>query len=260
MPAELRTERRDATLLLTLSDPSTRNALSEQIYAAGIESLNVAESDDELRAIVIQGDGGTFCAGGDIQRLLKRREGPRDAQRAAIDRLHEWVAALRAFPKPVIACVEGAAAGAGFSLALACDLIVAAEDARFVVSYGRVGLSPDGGAIWHLSRALPRHLVLQLGWLAEPIGARRLEALGLVARVAAPGEALAAALELAERLGRQTAPNVVASVKELASHWPPLPLAEHLVAEREHFVENLFHRNGGEGLRAFLEKRKPTFE
>src|SRR2546421_8834243 len=108
-----------------------------------------------------------------------------------LEHLHQFVEALRVFPKPVIAAVEGAAAGAGFSLALACDLVVAAEDARFILSYARVGLTPDGGATWHLSQALPRQLLQQWMWLAEPVSARQLLALGLVHLVADSGPALA---------------------------------------------------------------------
>ena len=96
--------------------------------------------------------------------------------------------------------MEGFAAGGGMSLALACDLIVAAADARFVMSYGRIGLTPDGGGSWHLARALPRALALELLWLATPIGAPRLHELGLVNRVTDKGQALNEALALATRL------------------------------------------------------------
>lgn len=259
MPSELRTERRGATLLLTVSDPSTRNALSEQVYAAGIEALEVAESNADIRCVVWQGDGEHFCAGGDIRRLMRRRGEDPQLQRDTVDRFHDLIQALRVFPKPVIASVEGAAAGAGFSLALACDLIVAAEDARFVASYGRVGLSPDGGLSWHLLQALPRQLVTEMLWLAEPMSARELQAHGLVSRVVDSGQALTQALALAERLADNAAPNALASAKELVRTWPPRGLNEQLAAEREHFVDNLFHDNGAEGLAAFLAKRRPRF-
>jgi enoyl-CoA hydratase/carnithine racemase len=259
MSSELRTERRDATLLLTISDPQTRNTLSEQVYAAGIEALNVAGDDDTVRCVVLQGEGGTFCAGGDLQRLARRREEDPEVQRATIDRFAAFVDALRVFPKPVIASVEGAAAGGGFALALACDLIVAAEDARFVMSYARVGLTPDGGSSWHLIQALPRQLVAQLVWLAEPATAQQLHAHGVVNWVTDSGQALAQALRIAARLAESAAPNALADAKELLRSWPPRPMAEHLAAEREHFVDNLFHANGAEGIRAFLDKRKPRF-
>jgi enoyl-CoA hydratase/carnithine racemase len=130
MPAELVSERRGATLVLTISDPATRNTLSTQVIAAGIEALRASEAKDEVRTVVLRGAGAHFCAGGNLQGLLERRAAGRPVQHRMIEHLHDFVTAIRAYPKPVIAAVEGAAAGAGFSLALACDLIVASADAR----------------------------------------------------------------------------------------------------------------------------------
>jgi enoyl-CoA hydratase/carnithine racemase len=261
MPAELLSARQGSALVLTISDPAARNALSPQVYAAGVEALQTAESSPDVRCVVLRGDGAHFCAGGDLQRLraTRLRDDGADAQRASIDRFHALVEAIAGCPKPVIAAVEGWAAGGGCSLALACDLIVAAEDARFVMSYGRIGLSPDGGGSWQLAQRLPRALALQLLWLAEPVAAAQLQRWGLVNQVAPPGEALAQALQLAERLA-QMAPNALASVKELVAAAPARRLAGQLADEREHFVANLFHHNGLEGLQAFLDKRPARFD
>lgn len=259
MPAELLTERRGATMILTLSDPATRNTLSPQVYAAGIEALNTADADDSLRCVVLRGDGEHFCSGGDLNRLAATRQHGSAADQAQnIERFHAFVQALRDFPKPVIAAVEGFAAGGGCSLALACDLIVAAESARFVMSYGRAGLSPDGGGSWHLGRALPRALALQMLWLPEPMPARRWHELGLVNVIADAGQALGEAMRLAERLAAM-APNAIASAKELVAAAPDASLQAQLQAERDHFVANLFHDNGAEGLSAFFDKRAPHF-
>jgi len=159
----------------------------------------------------------------------------------------------------VIAAVEGAAAGAGFSLALACDLIVAADDAIFVMAYSNVALSPDGGASWSLSQALPRQLVSELLLGGERIGARRLHELGLVNRVAASGNALDEAMALAEKLDTR-APNVLASIKELINDAAGATLAAQLASERDHFVKNLHHANAGIGIAAFLAKQSPNYE
>lgn len=258
MTSELLTERHDSTLVLTISDPETRNTLSEAVITAGIEALGTAESDATIRSVVLRGAGSHFCAGGNLQGLIARRDAGPPAQVNMLERLHQWIEAMRTCPKPVLAAVEGAAAGAGFSLALACDLIVAAQDARFILSHAKLGLSPDGGATWHLARALPRPLAQQLVWLAEPVGAPQLQGWGLVHRVVDPGQALAAALELGARLA-QFAPNALASGKELLHHAPGRTLAEQLAAERDQFVLNLFHANGAEGLQAALAKRAPRF-
>ena len=259
MPSELLTRQEDQTLILTLSDPATRNSLSPQAVAAAVEALDRADGDPGIRAVIMRGDGAHFCAGGDLNRIGGARARPPEAQAASIELFHGLIDSLRSCSKPVIAAVEGFAAGGGMSMALACDLIVAAKDARFVMSYARVGLSPDGGSTWHLARALPRALALELIWLAEPQSAERLHHLGVVNRLAEPGQALAQALAVARQLAGM-APNAVASVKELVQQAPERSLPEQLRAERDEFVANLFHDNGGEGLAAFFGKRKPDFK
>jgi enoyl-CoA hydratase/carnithine racemase len=258
MTAQLKSTTEGATMVLTLSNPQQRNALDPAIYAAGVEALNGAENSAEIRSVVIVGEGAWFCAGGSLQRLRdNRREAPA-VQAESIDALHNWIDSIRTFPKPVIAAVEGAAAGAGFALALACDLIVAARDAVFAASYGTVGLSPDGGLSWHLAQSLPRQLASE--WLmgGERIEAARLHAAGLVNELADSGQALAAALALAQRLGER-APNAIASVKELLNDAVGSSLAAQLAQEREHFVRNLHHANAGIGIDAFLAKEKPRY-
>jgi enoyl-CoA hydratase/carnithine racemase len=258
MSARLRSERRDSVLLLTLSDPPTRNSLSPEASADGLVALEIARSDPAIRCVVLRGDGNHFCGGGNLPRLLGVRDVGPDAQQASMQRLHGFVDALVALPKPVIAAVEGFAAGAGVGLVLACDLVVAAEDARFVLSYGRVGLSPDAGSTWQLAHRVPRALALRMLWLPEPMTAARWQALGLVDEVVAPGQTLDQALQLAARLGAM-APNALASAKALMNAAVDSTLQAQLDLEREHFVRNLFHANGGEGIRAFLDKRPPRF-
>lgn len=258
MPSELLTERRGGVLVLTLSDPATRNTLSAQAISAGIEALGVAEADAQVRCVVLRGDGANFCAGGNLHGLAERRQAGAPAQIEMLELLHHFIEAMRAFPKPILACVEGAAAGAGFALALACDLIVAAEDARFTLSYARIGLSPDGGAIWQLAQALPRALVQQMVWLAEPVSARVLHQQGIVNWVVGKGQAFAEALRIAEGLSA-LAPNAIASGKELLQRAPHAAFGDQLASERNHFVANLFHANAAEGLQAFFDKRAPRF-
>lgn len=259
MPAELLSHSQGHTLVLTISNPEQRNALGPAIYAAGIEAMGVAESSTEVRSVVITGAGKLFCAGGNLQRLLSNREQPPAVQAQSIEGLHNWIECIRTFPKPVIAAVEGAAAGAGFSVALACDLMVAASDAVFVMAYSNLGLSPDGGGSWHIGRALPRQLATELLMLGERITPQRLHTLGMVNRVSAPGAALTEALALAERLNTR-APNASSSVKELLNDAPHTTLSTHLAHEREHFVANLHHANAGIGINAFLAKKPAQFQ
>jgi enoyl-CoA hydratase/carnithine racemase len=259
MTAEIKSTSQGQTMVLTLSNPEHRNALGPEMYAAGVEALSIAESSAEVRSVVISGEGGHFSAGGNLQRLLGNREQPAEVQAQSIEGLHSWIEAIRTFPKPVIAAVEGAAAGAGFSLALSCDFIVAADNAVFVMAYSQVALSPDGGASWSLARALPRQLVNELLMCGERLGAARLQVLGLVNQVTSPGGALAGALALAEKLNGR-APNALASIKELVNEATASSLSEQLARERDHFVKNLHHVNAGIGIAAFLAKQTPRFQ
>ena len=258
MGASLKSHSQGQTLVLTISNPEHRNALGPDIYAAGVEALSVAESNPDVRTVVLTGEGAHFCAGGNLQRLLGNRQLPPQVQASSIEGLHNWIETIRAFPKPVIAAVEGACAGAGFSLALACDLVVAARDAVFVMAYSNVGLSPDGGATWSLMRALPRATALELLMAGERIDAQRLAQLGVVTRVSDAQFALNDALALAEKLNAR-APNALASIKELSNDALVMSLHEQLTQERDHFVRNLHHPNAGEGIQAFLDRRAAQY-
>ena len=259
MNAELKLGQQDSTLVLTLSNPEFRNALGPEIYAAGMTALAQVSQSTAIRSVVITGEGANFCAGGNLNRLKANRQQPRSVQEQSIETFHAWIEAIRACPKPVIAAVEGAAAGAGFSLALACDLVVAARDALFVMAYSNIALSPDGGGSWLLARALPRQLASELMLMGERIKAPRLQELGVVNRLAEPGQALSDALAMAVKLNER-APNSLASIKALAHAAASQGLSAQLAQERDAFVNNLHHANGGEGVAAFLEKRSPRYE
>lgn len=259
MSAELQASRQDATLILTLSNPGARNALHPDMYAAAIETLSTAERDDSIRAVVLTGADNFFSAGGNLNRLLENRSKDPSVQAEAIDNLHGWIEAIRDCPKPVIAAVEDTAAGAGFSLALACDLIVAGTSAKFMMTYVKVGLTPDGGGSWFLCNALPRQLAAECLIEGKPILAPRLQELGLVNRVVADGDALANALAWADQLAGLS-PNAVERIKALTNEAQSNTLAQHFESEKRNFVESLHHRDAHEGITAFLEKRKPRYK
>jgi len=259
MTAQLKSHSVGQTLVLTLSNPELRNALGPEIYSAGIEALNAAESNTDIRSVIITGEGPNFCAGGNLHRLLHNRTLPPEYQAQSIDGLHAWLETIVTFPKPVLAAVEGAAAGAGFSLALACDFLVAASNSVFVMAYSNVALSPDGGGSWQLTRALPRSLVNQWMMLGEKITAQQLFQHGLLNQVTEPGQAQETALALAERLNHR-APNTLASIKELVNTAISQDLFAQLALEKQHFVKNLHHPNAGIGIQAFLDKQTPHYK
>jgi len=192
---------------------------------------------------------------GNLRRLRQRDAGQ---GRRNIAAFHAFVRALRDTPLPVIAAVEGAAAGAGFSLAVACDLVVAARDARFVMAYVRVGLNPDGGASALLSRGLPHQVVAEILFEGGVIAAERLHGYGVVNRLAAPGEARDTALTWARRLasGPRAALGRAKRLIEAAQHTP---LAPQLDLEADLFLEAAAHPEAAEGMNAFLDKRTPAF-
>lgn len=246
-------------MVLTLHNPQSRNAMDTGVYAAGVEALNAAGDNRDIRSVVIVGWGDTFSAGGDLRPLQENRTNPSGVQEGLLDALHLFIDTVNTFPKPIVAAVEGAALGSAFSLVLACDMIVAAQGAIFALSHGHVGLTPDGGATWQLARALPRNLAAEISLLGDGLTAERLHALGLVNRLSNPGMALSDALLLAETLN-QRAPNVVEATKELLAAAPRASLAEQLHAERVQFLKSLGHANGGIGIAAFLHKQTPDFE
>ena len=258
MPAQLISTSEGQTMVLTLSNPEYRNALGPEMYAAGVEALNAAETNPDIRSVIITGEGGIFSAGGNLQRLQNNRQQPPEVQAQSIEGLHSWIEAIRTSSKPVIAAVEGPAAGAGFSLALVCDLIVAASNSVFVMAYSSIALSPDGGGSWSLSRLLPRQLATELLMCGERIGADRLQQMGIVNRITEPGQSLQHALAWAAQLNAR-APNALASIKELLAEADGSSLNAQLARERDHFVKNLHHANAGIGIGAFLSKEKPKY-
>jgi len=258
MTEQLKSSSHGSTMILTISNPDARNALGPGIYAAGIEALNIAADQRDVQSVVITGEGEHFSAGGNLQRLLDNRAKPPEHQAASVDTFHAWIECLETFPKPVIAAVEGAAAGAGFSLVLACDFVVASSESVFSLAYSNVGLSPDGGATWQLARKVPRNLANQWLMLGERLSAATLHERGLVNQVCAPGLALTQALALAEQLNAR-AGNVLSSIKELLATADAENLDTLLDAERDHLVRNLHHANGGIGIQAFLDKTQPRY-
>lgn len=259
MSAEIQASRHEATLILTISNPGAKNALHPDMFAAAVEVLSTAERDDTIRAVILTGADNFFCAGGNLNKLLEHRAIDKNEQGAAVDSLRSWIEAIRDCPKPVIAAIEGAAAGAGFSLALACDLIIAGSNSKFAMSYSKVGLTPDGGASWFLTQALPRQLATEILLEGKAVEATRLHELGLINRLVPDGTTLTVAQQWADDLAALSG-HAVERIKSLVREGSSNTLAQHFESEKFHFVESLNHRDALEGINAFLEKRKPHYK
>ncbi|MDM0045768.1 enoyl-CoA hydratase [Variovorax dokdonensis] len=250
--------REGAVLVLAIHTPGKRNAISPGLYDALREALDGVRNDASVGAVVLTGADGYFCSGGDLNLLATRREHPPEVRRGILENLHGLVRYFRDFPKPLVAAVEGGAAGAGLSLALGCDLLVAARDAAFSVAYVKVGLTPDGGATSFLAQVLPRQLLSELCLTGERIGAERLHALGVVNRLTEPGGADAAAIALAAQLagGPERA---MARIKSLCRDAMSSTLDAQLDSEAAFMVESQGDSESAEGIGAFMGKRKADF-
>jgi 2-(1,2-epoxy-1,2-dihydrophenyl)acetyl-CoA isomerase len=253
---ELVLEVAEGVATLTLNRPEALNALTIRLKSDLISAVRELGRDRGVRAVVLTGAGRAFCAGQD----LRERQEP-DAPPLGVElreRYNPLIRALRDLPKPVLAAVNGVAAGAGLSLALACDVRIAGESASFLVAFGRIGLVPDSGATWLLPRLVGAAKAAELALLDEPLSAAEAQRIGLVARVV-PGERLPEeAAQIARRLA-DLAPRGVAYTKRALEQAWDADLDEQL--EREAWLQGLAgatedHR---EGIAAFLEKRPPRF-
>ncbi|WP_299351005.1 oxepin-CoA hydrolase, alternative type [uncultured Shimia sp.] len=235
-----------------------RNALTPEYYAGINAGLERATNDAAIHAVVLAGEGGFFCSGGNLNALKLRRELSMPDRRAKVDELHAIILGIRACPKPVIAAVEGGAAGAGLSLAMACDLIVAGESAKFTLAYVKAGLTPDGGASYALMQAMPRATVARMALLGTPVAAARMYALGAISDLVADDAVLGHARDLALKLGAGPE-QAIANIKSLLNAAETSDLESHLIAERDAVCDALGGDEGAEGIAAFLDKRKPVF-
>ena len=265
-----------AVATITLNRPKSMNALTTEMKAALLEILEQAAADEAVRAVVLTGAGRGFCAGQDMREHAGQLESARDASRPSADganadpagapealgtvRLHynPIVNALVAMPKPVIAAINGVAAGAGAGLALACDLRLAADNASMLMAFAQVGLGADTGASWTLQRLAGRAAALELLLLAEPVSADRLLELGLVTSVVPGGELMAEAAALAARLA--SGPTAAyAAIKQAVTFSAAHGLHEALAKEAD-----LQERLGSSAdhlaaTQAFMRKERPRF-
>lgn len=249
--APLLEDRLGATAVLTLNVPSRRNALSMALRQQLTERLRAIEAEREIRAVVLCGAGGTFCSGGDLTEMDLSDV---VTARMRMERTHQLVRTLARFSKPVVAAVDGWAAGAGFSIALCCDLVVAAEDARFVASFGNVGLIGDLGLLHTLPRRVGEAWARRILLLGETIDAALAERIGIAHTLAPAGRTREAALEWAARLADR-APLAIAMTKTVLTEG----LDALLDRERDIQATLLMSADHQEGKAAFAAKRAPRF-
>ena len=251
-------ERHGRVLKAVNNDPKTLNALSPEFYEGFRKLIEDASVNTELGAIVLTGANGFFCSGGNIKGLKARSEADYETRRSSVDMLHDMIHAMRTCPKPIIAAVDGGAAGAGASIMAACDLIVGARDAYASVAYIKIGMTPDGGSTAFLGTALPRHFMAEMVFTGDKVPLERLHQLGVVNRLAEPGKALDTAMAWAAEIADMPA-SAMAVGKRLINDARLATLREQLDAEADGIANALGGREGAEGINAFLEQRKPDW-
>jgi 2-(1,2-epoxy-1,2-dihydrophenyl)acetyl-CoA isomerase len=252
----------DGVAVLTMNRPERRNALSTAMLEALGTALAEAEENDDVACVVLTGAGGAFCAGGDVKAMAQSNSAKMDydalvavqrrGQRATSGRLH-------AMPKPTIAALPGAAAGAGLALALACDLRIAARSAVLTTAFARVGLAGDYGGTWFLTRLVGTARARELYFLSERLSADEAERLGIINRVVDDDRLEEEALALAARLaaGPRVALGYMKENLNRAENGDEL--GECMDLEATHHLRTMLTEDHREAAAAFADKRQPTF-
>jgi enoyl-CoA hydratase len=242
---------RDGVLEITLNRPQARNAVDQALAEGVAAALDRLDGEEDLRIGILTGAGGTFCSGMDLKAFVTgERPWVGDRGFAGI--------AQRAARKPLVAAVEGYALAGGFEVALACDLIVAARDARFGIPEVKRGLVAAAGGLIRLPRRIPYHLAMELALTGDPVTAERAAEIGIVNRLTEPGGALGAARELAAGIVRN-APLALEASKAVLQRAPEWTEEEAWAKQGELAGPVFGSEDAQEGARAFAEKREPVW-
>ena len=245
--------------LITLARPDNANALDLTMMRELMEAAIACDEDPSIRAIVIDSEGRLFCAGGDLAEFARAGEGLAKLLKEATVYLHAAISRLVRTRAPVIAAVQGHAAGAGFSLAMACDLVLAASSARFTMAYTRAGLVPDGGSTYFLPRLIGRRRTLELMLTNRTLSAEEALQWGLVNRVVADDRLAEEALGLAREIA-QGPTGAFGGVKRIVLRSESETLESQMEIEARAIADAARSADGQEGIRAVLDKRPPTFD
>lgn len=251
--------KQNRVVTLSLNRPDSLNAINEEVSVKLAAALDQAEQDSDAKVIVIKGNGRAFSAGGDIAMIRELAEAEEPIQtKAFMDQANRVIQRMERLGKPIIAAVHGYAFGAGFSLALASDLIVAEAGAKFGLAFAKLGAIPDMGCHYYLTRAVGRWKAKELVWTGGVLTAEDGERLGFVNRLAPPGEAYSAAVRLANELAAGPRYSYQLS-KSLLNRSEQATVDEILELESMGQALAFQTKDHEEGVRAFQEKRAPQF-
>lgn len=252
-------ERADGVVTVTLNRPERKNAGNGRMWRELTEAFDEVANRRDDRVLVVTGAGGAFCSGADIKDPSGVSGDPSDPHLVRMRVFGQAVLALHDVPKPTIAKIGGVAAGAGLSLALQCDLTVAAESARLSEIFSRRGLSVDGGSSWLLPRLVGLHRAKELAFFAEILSATEAAEFGLINRVVPDAELDAFVDDWARRLA-DGPPLALSMTKRLLNSGSQVTMAQALEDEARSQTVNFYSEDTSEAMRAFAEKRQPRFE
>jgi 2-(1,2-epoxy-1,2-dihydrophenyl)acetyl-CoA isomerase len=254
--ATILSETNDSVRILRLNRPEKFNSFNREMALLLIKELDTAATDKAIRAVLITGEGKAFCAGQDLAEAIDEN-GP-GIRTIVEEHYNPIILKIRSLPKPVIAAVNGVAAGAGANIALACDILLAAKSASFIQAFSKIGLIPDSGGTYTLPRLVGINLASALMITGDKLSADEARNFGAVYKVFDDGELQSKALELAQQISLMPT-KAIAFTKELLNKTFSNTLEQQLNAERDLQVSSAESYDYSEGVKAFLEKRKPLF-
>lgn len=252
------TQQHDGIFEITLNRPEAFNALDLDMMTMLAEALSSAATDNSIKGVLLTGAGNAFCAGGDLKWISQQGEEAGSVLYRLAPRFHLSIVEIRRMEKPVVAAINGIAAGGGFSLALACDFRVMGQSTLLRQAYTSSGLSIDGGGSYSLPRLVGLARAMEIMSFDQPIPSAQALEWGLVTKVVPDGSVLSEARAMLSHLGK-TALHSFAWSKRLMIESFNNPLETQLELERQGISDCAAHPNGQEGIKAFVEKRKPAF-
>jgi 2-(1,2-epoxy-1,2-dihydrophenyl)acetyl-CoA isomerase len=241
-----------------LNRPDRLNALDFAVAEALLAALKRVDADTSVKAVTLTGEGRAFMAGGDLSVFQQAGDKAPEVAGKLIGLFHEIVLLIRNMRPPVVAGVQGAVAGGGLGLALACDLVIAADDAKFVPAYTRLGTNPDGGTTWSITRTIGKRRAMEWSMLGDPMSAEEAARVGLINRVVPAARLTEEITAYAKRISEGPA-FAFASVKKLVNDAPTSTFEQQLDAERAGFMRAAATADFREGIAAFFERRSPEF-
>tara|TARA_B100000768_G_C11284131_1_gene380795 strand:- start:2947 stop:3744 length:798 start_codon:yes stop_codon:yes gene_type:complete len=243
---------------ITLNRPEVFNSFNREMALALQDSFDACEANDAVRAIVLSGKGKAFCAGQDLKEVTTPEINP-GFKKILEEHYNPIITRIREIKKPVIAAVNGVAAGAGANVALACDIVIADERASFIQAFSLIGLVPDSAGTYFLPRLIGFQKALALAMLGDKIGAKEAEKLGMIYRYVSSEEFEETVNKLADKLANMPT-NALGMIKELFNKSMNNSLEEQLAMESKYQIEAAESNDYKEGVAAFIEKRKPNFK